>query len=215
VAAATVVLPAAPASAAVPGTVYVSVSSATDSNVYKSVTASCPTGKRIISGGYQLVGAPGSVVLDDFIPTATGVTVGAGEVVGPGEPSDGTTQSWRVIASAVCANELPGLTVGSQTSSFGATTGNSVEVDCPLGEKVVGAGSSSRTASARCRSTTCSSGHLRTGQRPHRRGRLHGRVVGHGVRGVRQPDPGPTHHAVDVADRQHHLPGRLRPLRLR
>jgi hypothetical protein len=132
----------APASAAVPGLQYVTVRTVTDSSVYKTVTVPCPAGLQVIGVGYELVGGLGSVVLDDFIPSTTSVTVGAGEVVGPGEPSDGTTQSWSIKATAVCANPPPGLQIVSQTSSFGPGGARQVFADCPVGKRVIGAGAS-------------------------------------------------------------------------
>src|SRR5947208_8725279 len=71
---------AAPASAAVPGLVTVTAVTGLDSTVYKSVRVFCPSGLKVIGGGYSLNGADGSVVLDDFIPSADSVLVGAGEV---------------------------------------------------------------------------------------------------------------------------------------
>jgi hypothetical protein len=140
-AAAVVVAPAA-ASAAVPGLIYVNANTGFDSNVYKSVTVSCPGGTQVIGGGYDLVGAEGSVVLDDFIPSAVGVTVGAGEVVGPGEPSDGTTESWQVRATAVCASPPPGYTIISNTSAFARGSTRAVTANCPAGTSPIGAGAS-------------------------------------------------------------------------
>ena len=140
-AALTVALPAT-ASASISGLEFVTGTTSFDSTVYKAVTVTCPSGKQVIGTGYQFFGAPGSVVLDDLIPTATTLRVGAGEVVGPGEPADGTTQSWRIEATALCANPLPGLQVGSQTSEFDYGGSRQVGASCPFGKKLVGAGAS-------------------------------------------------------------------------
>jgi hypothetical protein len=129
-----------PASAAVPGLQYITMSTVSDSSVYKTITVPCPSGLQAIGVGYEFVGATGSVVLDDFIPNATSVTVGAGEIVGPGEPSDGTTQNWRIKATAICANPLPGLQIVSNTSFFGPGGSRQVFADCPVGKRVVGSG---------------------------------------------------------------------------
>jgi len=117
----------------------VSASTGSDSVVYKSVTVSCPAGMQVVGGGYSLPGALGSVVLDDFIPTATSVKVGAGEVVGPGEPSDGTTANWSVTATATCANPLPGWQISEHTSVFAPGTSRIVSATCPIGEQAIGA----------------------------------------------------------------------------
>jgi hypothetical protein len=132
----------APASAAVPGLIYVNANTGFDSNVYKSVTVGCPGGTQVVGAGYDLVGAEGSVVLDDFIPFANSVTVGAGEVVGPGEPSDGTTEAWQVRATAVCADPVPGYTIVSNTSVFATGTSRAVTASCPAGLAAIGAGAS-------------------------------------------------------------------------
>jgi hypothetical protein len=137
-----ILVAAAPASAAVPGLSYVTAFSVTDSTVYKSITADCPAGLRVIGLGFWLEGAPGAVVLDDFIPNATSVTVGAGEIVGPGEPSDGTTQSWRVGATAVCAVAPPGLEIVTDVTGTesGGVPYAEATATCPSGKSLLGAG---------------------------------------------------------------------------
>jgi hypothetical protein len=140
-AAAVAVTPTA-AFAAVPGLIYVNANTGFDSNVYKSLTVSCPAGTQIIGGGYDLVGAEGSVVLDDFIPSTQGLTVGAGEVVGPGEPSDGTTETWQIRATAVCANPPPGYIIISNPSAFAPGRTRATTANCPAGTFAIGAGAS-------------------------------------------------------------------------
>lgn len=137
------VLPATAANAAVPGLVYISAETNLDSTVYKSVRVFCPAGRQVIGGSYDLVGAEGAVVLDDFIPSADNLLVGAGEIVGPGENSDGTTASWKVVATVVCANPLPGYSIQVATSDFTNTTSQSARAFCPQGnESVVSGGAS-------------------------------------------------------------------------
>jgi hypothetical protein len=129
--------------AALPALVYVSASSPLDSTVYKSVKVDCPAGLRVIGLSYNLPGAPGSVVLDDFIPSSTSVTVGAGEVVGPGEPSDGTTERWSVVATAVCTQPLPGLQiVSASTGPEQGTPFAEVVARCPFSQSMLGIGAS-------------------------------------------------------------------------
>ena len=133
---------ASPATAALPGLTYVTGFTVMDSTVYKSITVNCPSGLRVIGLGYSLEGAPGLVVLDDFIPNATSITVGAGEIVGPGEPSNGTTQSWRVGATAVCAVAPPGLeivTAVTGTEPPGVPFAEATAT-CPSGKSLLGAG---------------------------------------------------------------------------
>lgn len=135
-------LPAAPASAAVPGLLYLSAETNFDSTVYKSVRVFCPSGTQVIGGGYQLVGAEGAVVLDDFIPSADNLLVGAGEIVGAGEPSDGTTASWKVVANVVCANALSGYSIQVASSGFVNRHDNFARVGCPPGRMLIGGGES-------------------------------------------------------------------------
>jgi hypothetical protein len=70
------------------------------------------------------------------------VTVGAGEVVGPGEPADGTTQSWSVVATAVCAVAPPGLEIVSAHSGTEPAGVRTAQVDafCPGTKIMLGAG---------------------------------------------------------------------------
>lgn len=131
-----------PASAAVPGLTYVQAFTNSDSTVYKAVSVVCPGNLVVIGAGYDLRGAVGSVVLDDFIPSTNSVRVGAGEVVGPGEPSDGTTANWEVVAYAVCASVPSGYTIVSNTSAFTTGTTRSVTATCPAGDVAIGEGAS-------------------------------------------------------------------------
>jgi hypothetical protein len=136
-------LHAAPALAAVPGGVLpLSAETNFDSTVYKSVKVFCPSGMQVIGGAYQLVGAEGAVVLDDFIPSADNLLVGAGEIVGPGEASDGTTRSWKVVATVECANALAAYSVQPNSSNFIVATDQSARAVCPPGRAVIGGGAS-------------------------------------------------------------------------
>lgn len=136
------ILPGTAASAAVPGLLYLSAETNFDSTVYKSVRVFCPAGMQVVGGSYDLTGAEGAVVLDDFIPSADNLLVGAGEIVGPGENSDGTTASWKVVATVVCANPLPGYSIQVQTSDFTQTTSQAGRATCPPGRSVVSGGAS-------------------------------------------------------------------------
>lgn len=134
-------LVAAPASAAVPGLQYVTAVTDFDSRVYKSVPVTCPAGTQAVGGGYDLVGAEGSVVLDDFIPSANGFLVGAGEIVNPGG-SSGTSETWQIKATAACASPLPGYTIVSNTSDFTRGGSRPIDATCPAGESAIGGGAS-------------------------------------------------------------------------
>jgi hypothetical protein len=82
-----------------PGLERVSAVSATDSAVSKSVTATCPAGKKVVGTGHEINNGKGQVVLDDVVPSQdlTSVRVEAFE------DQDGTTNPWSVTAHAVCA----------------------------------------------------------------------------------------------------------------
>jgi hypothetical protein len=127
---------AAPASAAAWPPEYETVTntSAFDSLLYKSVTVTCPAGKRVIGTGFSIDGSADHVVLDDLIPNTTSVTVGAGEDLA------GSDDPWSVTAQAVCANWWSGLEIVSATSSYRSGDINDAEVSCPNDKRVVGTG---------------------------------------------------------------------------
>ncbi|GLY21803.1 hypothetical protein [Micromonospora sp. NBRC 101691] len=139
VAAAIVVAPAGPASAAVPGLVRISATSPGNSDDFRSVTATCPAGKALVGTGYEITGGVGEVVVDDFSPNGgpatapTAVTVGAYE-------ADPTTANWTVTAYAVCANPLAGLVRISAASSTDSNDFHSATAACPTGKVMTGAG---------------------------------------------------------------------------
>lgn len=134
--------PQAAYAANLPGLQYIVAETEFTSSVYKSINLYCPVGQRVVGGGFSLVGAPGSVVLDDFIPTTDHLTVGAGEVVGPGEPADGTTASWKVHAVVACSAPPPGLEIVVAPSSFGPGTDRRATAICPSGKTLISAGAS-------------------------------------------------------------------------
>lgn len=124
---------------------YVNAETNFDSTVYKSVRVFCPAGLQLIGGSYELSGAEGAVVLDDFIPSPDNLLVGAGEIVGPGESSDGTTASWKVVATAVCSAPLSGYSIQTGSSDFTHTGPNVSQAGrafCPPGRSVVTGGAS-------------------------------------------------------------------------
>ncbi|MER7419371.1 hypothetical protein ABT346_21750 [Micromonospora peucetia] len=137
--AAGVVVPAAPASAAVPGLVRIAVTSASNSTDFRSVTATCPVGKVLTGTGYELNGATGETVVDDLRPNGgpatapTAVTVGAYE-------AEAFAGNWSVTAFAICANPVAGLVRVSATSTSDSTDFRSVTATCPVGKALTGTG---------------------------------------------------------------------------
>jgi hypothetical protein len=135
-AAAQIVLPGA-AHAAVPGLDRES-SSVSGSADFQSVTATCDEGKVLVGAGYQVTGATGEVIVDDFVPTVgpTGsVMVGAYLADPPYMP----TFNWTLTAFAICADPLPGIVRVSDTSVTNSVD-KSPTVPCPTGKVPLSAG---------------------------------------------------------------------------
>ncbi|MEH0937626.1 hypothetical protein [Micromonospora psammae] len=136
---AAVVAPASPASAAVPGLVRISATSALNSNDFRTVTATCPVGKVLTGTGYQLNGAAGEAVVDDLRPNGgpgtapTAVTVGAFE-------ADAFAGDWSVSAFAICANPVPGLVRVAAVSTNSSNDFRTVTAACPAGKVLTGTG---------------------------------------------------------------------------
>ncbi|WP_237745222.1 hypothetical protein [Kribbella catacumbae] len=130
------------AQAQVPGLTYISAGTGADSNFYKSVRVGCPVGTRVVGGFFALEGAEGAVVLDDFIPSATDLLVGAGEIVEPGTGNGGTPASWKITATVACANALANYALITDTSIVGPGTSHAATARCPSDTKLVGGGAS-------------------------------------------------------------------------
>ncbi|MFI5485633.1 hypothetical protein [Micromonospora echinaurantiaca] len=137
--AATVVVPAAPASAAVPGLVRVSTTSASNSTDFRSVSASCPVGKVLTGAGYELNGATGEAVVDDFRPNGGAATAPTAVTVGAYE-AEAFAGNWSVTAYAICANPVAGLVRVSATSASNSNDFRSVTATCPVGKVLTGTG---------------------------------------------------------------------------
>ncbi|MFE9188885.1 hypothetical protein ACFYL6_04665 [Micromonospora sp. NPDC007208] len=134
-----VLVPASPASAAVPGLVRVAATSVNNSADYHSVTATCPVGKVLTGTGYELNGVTGEGVVDDLRPNGgvatapTAVTVGAYE-------TEAFAGNWSVTAYAICANPLPGLVRIATASVSNSVDYRSVTATCPVGKVLTGTG---------------------------------------------------------------------------
>ncbi|MGN9810266.1 hypothetical protein ACTMSW_13025 [Micromonospora sp. BQ11] len=136
---AAVVVPASPASAAVPGLERISALSASNSDDFRTVTATCPAGKVLTGTGYQLNGAAGEVVVDDLRPNGgpatapTAVTVGAFEV-------DAFAGDWSVRVHAICANPVAGLVRVAAVSTTSSNDFRTITAACPAGKVLTGTG---------------------------------------------------------------------------
>jgi hypothetical protein len=126
------------ASAAVVGAAGVSASSSVDSSSVKSVTASCPAGKRVVGAGGSIgvLSGDGQVVMDDLRPNPTLTSVTVQGV----EDETGLAEIWALAAEAVCAYPPPGLERVSATSPVDSNRVKNLTASCPAGKLVVGTG---------------------------------------------------------------------------
>lgn len=132
-----------PASAAVPGLVRISASSVLNqSEDFKDVTATCPTGKNLVGTGFEITGgqARGEVVLDDLRPNGSPTTAPTAVSVRAHE-ADPISVNWGVQAHAICANSNATLRRFSATSILnGSEDFKTATATCPVGKKLVGTG---------------------------------------------------------------------------
>ncbi|WP_431931366.1 hypothetical protein [Micromonospora sp. RP3T] len=123
----------------VPGLVRATVTSASNSNDFRSAIVSCPLGKVLTGTGYEMNGATGEAVVDDLRPNGgvatapTAVTVGAYE-------ADAFAGNWSLTGYAICANPVPGLVRATVTSPTNSNDFRSAVAVCPAGKVLTGAG---------------------------------------------------------------------------
>ncbi|MFC4852846.1 hypothetical protein [Actinophytocola glycyrrhizae] len=117
-----------------PGQTIVTTSSAyTSAN--KQVTATCPAGTRMLTGGWNLNGSDGEVFLNQVAPAAD---LSRMSVTGM-EDQDGMADTWRLTTHAVCADPLPGLFTRTATSAADSAD-KSVVIVCDPGQQRLSAG---------------------------------------------------------------------------
>jgi hypothetical protein len=104
-----------------------------DSSANKSVTVSCPAGKKVLSAGGDVTPGNGDVLIDVIRPNATLTSVTVGAV----EDETGTIANWTVTAIAICAPPPAGLARIAATS-VSSSSAKSVTATCPAGKQVVG-----------------------------------------------------------------------------
>jgi len=111
---------------------------ATSSSTLSVVTATCPTGKRVVGGGGTVSSNAGQdVYIEDITPAANLTSVTAhGSVVVDGAS---TGQGLIVTAYAICANPPPGLQLVTVAQEFDSDVA-SVTATCPAGKYLLGAG---------------------------------------------------------------------------
>ncbi|WBB77255.1 hypothetical protein O7606_13180 [Micromonospora sp. WMMD882] len=123
----------------VAGLVRVSATSAIDSNDFHSVTAACPRGKVLTGTGFEIVGATGEALVDDFVPNGSTVVAPTAVTVGAYE-ADTFFGNWLVIAYGICANPLAGLARATVVGPANSNDFHSTTAVCPVNKVMVGAG---------------------------------------------------------------------------
>ena len=118
-----------------PGLQRVAATSANNS-ADKSITATCPAGKRVLGAGGDINTSNGQILLDGLRPnsTLTNVTLNARE------DETGNTANWSLTAYAICANPVAGLQRLSATGPSDSANSKVNPLNCPAGKQVVGGG---------------------------------------------------------------------------
>ena len=116
----------------VPGRQVVAATSVPASVNARSVTVSCPAGKRVLGAFGGVTGGFGQVVLDDLRPAADLRSVTVTGI----EDQDGFAGNWAVTARAVCALALPGLQLITTTSPVDSAEHKELTMSCPAGTEV-------------------------------------------------------------------------------
>lgn len=124
-----------PAAAAIPGLQVVSKTSLSNS-VTKAVWVYCPSGKKVIGTGAEIIDGSGNVVIDDVIddviPGDNYVQARAVDVNQNG--------NWAIKVYAICADPLPGWQRVRASTPISSTNPQNISIACPTGKKVIGTG---------------------------------------------------------------------------
>ncbi len=102
----------------------------------KSVTAACPTGKRVVGGTAEIFDGLGQVILDDVRPNAALTSVTANGI----EDGSGTTRTWTITARAVCAQPPPGLERAAVSTVVDTSGFKFARASCPGNKTLLGTG---------------------------------------------------------------------------
>ncbi|RJK96923.1 hypothetical protein [Vallicoccus soli] len=121
--------------APLPGQVLVVRESTLTSAATRSVTASCPSGTKLVGGGGQVNGTAGVAGLDEVTP----LPQLAGVVAVAAEPPTGSAESWYAGAYAICAAPLPGQALVTSSSPVSSSTSKERTATCPAGTVVLSA----------------------------------------------------------------------------
>ncbi|HEX8103615.1 MAG TPA: hypothetical protein VF533_13450 [Solirubrobacteraceae bacterium] len=102
----------------------------------KTATATCPAGKRVLSGGAQTASTANHVMLQGLVPSADLTSVRATL----SETENGLPGDWSAAATALCATPPPGLQRVSRTTVADSAEIKTATIACPAGKHAVGAG---------------------------------------------------------------------------
>jgi hypothetical protein len=117
-----------------PGLKRIPATSPTNST-NKTVTVTCPAGKRLLGAGADISGGGREVVVQDIrVDSLTSVTAQGVE------DQDGTASDWLVSAYAICSNPVHLLERVVATSPSNSLKAKSATATCPAGKRVVGGG---------------------------------------------------------------------------
>lgn len=111
-----------------------------NSDDYHAVTAVCPSGKQLVGTGYELNGAAGEAVVDDFLPNGNASTAPTALTVGAYEEDPPYPGIWTVTAYAVCANPVDGLVRVAAASPRNSIDYHFAHGICPDGKQLSGSG---------------------------------------------------------------------------
>jgi hypothetical protein len=106
----------------------------------RSVSVSCPGGKRVVGAAGEEFNGLGQVILDDVRPNSALTSVTVTGI----EDQTGYSGFWTLTARAICATPPPGLERVSAVSALDSSPKN-VTVSCPTGKNLLGMGYDTNT----------------------------------------------------------------------
>lgn len=120
-----------------PGLEWVDVRSAYDPQD-KSVTATCPSNKKLVGTGWSTEDAMGNVLITGVVPKNGDTTHAADSVTVIAFEEAAFGDAWGVTAFAACATELTGQRVASTNTGHDSVDPKLIGVACDPGEVATG-----------------------------------------------------------------------------
>jgi hypothetical protein len=133
-------LSAAPAAQAVANPVRVEKTSASSSQWFRFVTATCPAGTSVYGGGAEIIvntGAPGHVVLNSSAPFDQTLRSWFGAAF---EVDGAFAGTWRLRVFAICGPPVPNLQLIVTASPEVVADRQTAQATCPTGTRAYSAG---------------------------------------------------------------------------